>query len=363
MPTRVLVLSAGTGATNNLMRGLRDGYEGLGIVGCHADRFTLRKSPADRNYVVPEPTDAAFLPALRAIVARETIDLVIPGNDGDVLALSGLRQALPGILFLPTATAIATCQDKYRLSTLLRERGVPAPLTLPVPDLEGIDAIFAELDRPRLWCRIRSGSGSRGAIPVVRAEQARAWIAYWSEMRGVPVTAFTLSEYLPGRDFAAQALWRDGTLVLVKLCERLSYFGGGSQPSGISSTPALARMAKAPEAVTVCVDAVRAVDPRASGVFSIDLKEDAAGRPCVTEINAGRFCMITPFFDATGRHNMAATYVRLARGEAAAIPEPYEVVEDWYMVRDLDTLPGIFRGDDVFDGLEDVLEADSSAPS
>jgi carbamoylphosphate synthase large subunit len=363
MATRVLVLSAGTGATNNLMRGLRDGYDGLGLVGGHADRFTLRKSLADRNYVTPEPTDAAFLPALRAIVAKEAIDLVIPGNDGDVLALGRLRQALPGLVFLPTTAAIETCQDKYRLSTLLRERGVPTPLTMPVSDLDGIDAIFAKLDRPRLWCRIRSGSGSRGAIPVVRPDQARAWIGYWNEMRDVPVSAFTLSEYLPGRDFAAQALWRDGTLILVKLCERLSYFGGGSQPSGISSTPALARMAAAPEAVAVCVEAVRAVDPAASGVFSIDLKEDAAGRPCVTEINAGRFCMITPFFDATGRHNMAATYVRLARGEAVAIPEPYDVVDDWYMVRDLDTLPAIFRGDDVFDGLEDVLEADSSAPS
>jgi carbamoyl-phosphate synthase large subunit len=363
MATRVLVLSAGTGATNNLMRGLREGYAGLGIVGCHADRFTLRKSLADRNYVAPEPTDAAFLPALRTIVGKEAIDLIIPGNDGDVLALSRVRDALPGRLFLPASAIIETCQDKYRLSRLLSERGVPTPRTLPVSDLEAIDAIFATLARPRLWCRIRSGSGSRGAIPVVRADQARAWIAYWSEMRDVPVAAFTLSEYLPGRDFAAQALWRDGALVLIKLCERLSYFGGGSQPSGTSSTPGLARMAREPEVVAVCIDAVRAVDPHASGVFSIDLKEDAAGRPCVTEINAGRFCMITPFFDATGRHNMAATYVRLARGEPVRVPEPYEVAEDWYMVRDLDTLPAIFRGDDVFDGLEEVLEADGSAPS
>jgi carbamoyl-phosphate synthase large subunit len=361
-PTRVLVLSAGTGATNNLMRGLRAGDGRLGIVGCHADRFTLRKSVADRNYVTPAPADPAFLPALQAVVAREAISLVIPGNDDDVLRLSRLRDALDGVVFLPSAAMIEICQDKYRLSALLRERGVPAPLTVPVPDLDAIDGIFARLARPRLWCRIRSGSGSRGAIPVTRPAQARAWIAYWNEMRDVPVTAFTLSEYLPGRDFAAQGLWRDGAVVLIKLCERLSYFGGGSQPSGVSSTPALARMTAEPGVVAVCLDAVRAVDPHASGVFSIDLKEDATGRPCVTEINAGRFCMITPFFDTTGRHNMAATYVRLARGETVTIPEPYDVAEDWYMVRDLDTLPGIFHGEDLFAGIEDVHEVEGSAP-
>jgi hypothetical protein len=59
---------------------------------------------------------------------------------------------------------------------------------------------------------------------------------------------------------------------------------------------------------------------------------------------------------------MAATYVRLARGETVTIPEPYDVAEDWYMVRDLDTLPGIFHGEDLFAGIEDVHEVEGSAP-
>ena len=354
MAARVLVLSAGTGATNNLMRGLRAGDPGLAIVGCHADRFTLKQSGADRHYLTPPASDAGFLPALLAIIDKESIDLVLPGNDDDVRVLAGVRGALGARLFLPADEVIATCQDKYRLGTTLRARGVPAPRTAVVTDLAALDAIFADFGRPRLWCRIRNGSGSRGAVPVIRPAQARAWIEYWHEMRGVPIDAFTLSDYLPGRDFAAQALCRDGELVLIKVCERLSYFGGGSQPSGISSTPALARMVAEREVVRTCAEALRALDPRASGVFSIDLKGDDGGRACVTEINAGRFCMITPFFDGTGRHNMAATYVRLALGEAVTIAEPFEAVEDWYMVRDLDTLPGIYHADELFDGIEDL---------
>src|SRR5207302_696220 len=85
--------SAGTGATNNLMRGLRAGGAALAIVGCHADRFTLKKSGADRNYLVPPASDGGFLPALLAVVAKESIDLVLPGNDDDVRAAAAARAA------------------------------------------------------------------------------------------------------------------------------------------------------------------------------------------------------------------------------------------------------------------------------
>ena len=363
MPARVLILSAGTGATNNLMRGLRAGDGDLVIVGMHADRFTLRKSAADRNYLVPAPDDAGFLAALQTVVAKEDIDLCIPGGDDDVRLLSDLRGPLAGRVFLPPAAVIETCQDKYRTSVRLREHGVPAPLTFEVTDLDALDEIFAKLPGPRRWCRIRTGSGSRGAIPVTRPAQARAWIEYWGEMRGVPVTAFTVSEYLPGRDFASQSVWRDGTLLLTKVCERLSYFGGGAQPSGMSSTPGLARTVIEPEVIAVCVAAIRAVDARPAGVYTLDLKADAAGRPCVTEINAGRFAMITPFFDSTGRHNMAATLVRVFRGEPTAIPEPDDSTEDWYMIRDLDTLPGIYHADELFDGIYDLQTADGNTPT
>ena len=58
--------------------------------------------------------------------------------------------------------------------------------------------------------------------------------------------------------------------------------------------------------------------PGAHGVFNFDLKENEAGIPCITEINAGRFAMITNIYDLIGRHNMAASYAqaRLRRGRA-----------------------------------------------
>jgi carbamoyl-phosphate synthase large subunit len=142
--------------------------------------------------------------------------------------------------------------------------------------------------------------------------------------------------------------------VLIKTCERVSYYGGWNRASGVSSTPALAKTVRDPRVVQVCTGAVRAIDATASGVFSIDLKEDAQGVPCITEINVGRFFMITNIFDLTGRHNMALTYVRLALGEPVDIDDVYDVAEDYYLVRDLDTLPGIFHADALFEGIEEM---------
>jgi carbamoyl-phosphate synthase large subunit len=350
----ILVLGAGTGASNNLLRSLRAGLPEARLLGAHADRFTLRKSAADRSYLLPRPGQPGFLAALGRVAARERVSLLVPGSDDDARALARLRARLPCRVFLPASRVIALCQDKYRLAVHLRHHGVPAPLTLAVSTRATPGRLFRQLGRPaRAWCRVRAGTGSLGAIPIASGAQARAWIAYWERMRGVPASSFTLAEYLPGRDFACQSLWKDGALVLVKTAERLAYFGGGSQPSGVSSTPALAKTVIEPRVVDAAVRAVRSLDRNASGVFAVDLKEDVRGVPCVTEINAGRFFMITPLFDLTGKHNMAATYVRLAVGEPVTIREACDDAPDYYLIRDLDTLPAVHHADELFDGIEE----------
>ena len=58
---------------------------------------------------------------------------------------------------------------------------------------------------------------------------------------------------------------------------------------------------------------------------------------------------------------MAATYVRLAVGLPVAIAEPYECDEDHYLVRDLDTLPGIYHADELFDGIDTVAAEERDA--
>ncbi len=354
MPTTVLITGAGGGAANNLVRSLRNWNSAVVTVGCHDDPFRLRASTADRNWLVPPSVHGRWAPAMRHVVARAAVDVAIPMSDADVDALGAIRRRLGCRTFLPAPAVLRACGDKLRLARHLASRGVPVPETRAVERLGGLSDVARRLAaHPTLWCRMRNGAGSMGATPVRTAEQARHWIDYWVRMRGVPVRAFTLAEYLPGRDFASQSLWKDGRLVLIKTVERLSYFGGTSRPSGVSSIAALAKTVAAPMVVEVCERAVRALGPRVSGAFSIDLKENAAGVPCVTEINAGRFITMLNLFDTAGKHSMSGTYVRLALGEDVGLQGEYDVAEDYYLIRDVDTPPAVFHATEVFERLLD----------
>lgn len=356
MSRRILITSAGSGPCNNLMRSLLHGDASTFLIGCHSDRFVLKQSRGQRNFLLP-PSDSAFDQALRSVIADARVDLVIPGNDRDALVLAKLHEQtpLPCRSFLPTFETIDLCQDKYILNLRLRDRGVPVPRTYAVSDRASLNEAWDALDRRDLtWCRIRKGAASRGATMVRETDQAWSWISYWHDMRGVPVEDFTLSEFLPGRDYNVQGIWSDGRLILIKMCERLSYLNASQQPSGMASTPALAKTVWESAAIEACEAALRAIDPHAHGVFNFDLKENEAGVPCITEINAGRFAMITNIYDLTGRHNMAESYARLACGEAVHIDDPCDDPGEYYLVRELDTLPGIFGAGDLFEGIEKV---------
>jgi len=311
--------------------------------------------------VIPPADHPEWSEVLRWIIKTERLQLIIPTVDSDVESLSRARKKLDEYLFLPGEAVLSVCRDKYRLISLLRRNGIDAPLTYPVRDLNGVNRIFQQLKGGRpLWCRVRSGAGSLGALPVQTPEQARSWIRYWKEMRGVPVTAFVLSEYLPGRDFGCQSVWKDGRLVLIKTYERLSYLGMGSQPSRFSSVAALAKTVIEPKIVETCVRAIKLLDAKASGVFSVDLKEDVRGIPCITEIGVGRFTSATNIFDLTGKHNMAKTFVQLARGVPVKIEDSYDAAPDWYMMRDLDGPPRIFHASQFADNIRSTWQGAAS---
>jgi hypothetical protein len=350
---RLLILGAGSAAAENLIHTLRTADPSLIFVGCNEDRFVLKHSASQVRHLVPPAKAGDFIPRISRVVRAGRIDLVIPTSDQHVLALAYGRRLLARRIFLPARSTVELCRDKYALTTTLRRLGLPAPRTYPVSRLDGIEKIFARFGGPAyLWCRPRTGTCARGGGAVSSPEQARSWIRLWEEMQGIPASSFTLAEYLPGREILCQTLWHRGRLILANTFERLSYYGVDNVLSGVTSLSSLAKTVVEPGVVKLCRRAVRAVAPRASGAFSIDVKEDAAGRPNITEINAGRFFMAMTAFDRVLKHSIALTYVRLALGVASDLREEYEAVEDHYMVRDMDMAPGVFRGDDLFDGIE-----------
>jgi hypothetical protein len=350
---RALITGAGTGSSGNLIRALRTMTPAPHIVGLNDDRFLLKLSLADRNYLCPAPTSGAFVNAISDIMGREDINVVMPTDDNAVKAISDERDRFPIELFLPRRETIDLCQDKYALSAFLRRRKIPAPSTYEVRSLKDIDKIFSRFSRQGiLWCRARYGARALAATPVATAEQARAWITQWRDLRGVKVSDFTLAQYLPGRHFLVQSVWRDGELLRAQSIEILSYFAAGNNPSGVFSLASLAKTVAATEALQTALRAVQAIEEHPSGTFSVELKEAADGVPSITEINAGRFPAGVTALLAVGNNNMVAIFASAAIGEPTKVTAPCESVQEYYMVRDIDAIPGVFSATDLLTDVE-----------
>jgi carbamoyl-phosphate synthase large subunit len=91
-------------------------------------------------------------------------------------------------------------------------------------------------------------------------------------------------------------------------------------------------------------DAVLSIDSKFSGIASVDLKANAAGVPCVTEINPGRMFTTSYFFSYASKAlrqdfcaNIPYLYTRLAFKESIPQMPKYNVLPaDVYWVRHMD---------------------------
>lgn len=342
---KLLVTAAGGGVSENLIRAIRTTDDSHFIAGVSCDQYALARASTDTKHLIPRAdAEAAYAEAVRKVVDKERIDLVIPCHDTEVGTLSLYRSEIGTHLFLPSHEMVKTFQDKLSLNQELASQDIPVAETCHFSDTAAVERLFERKGSDDLlWCRLRRSSASRGSLPVKTKEQLDAWVHYWETMRGIPAHEFTVSEYLPGRDFAFQSLWNHGKLVIAKTCERLIYLAGEWMPSGKSSTPRVGKLVNEPAVNEICEAAVKGLDPDANGIYCIDLKENYNGEPCITEFNIGRFFMISPIFNLVGRYNMAELFLKLAFGEQVEIDARFRfsdiAEEETYLVREFDGAP------------------------
>jgi biotin carboxylase len=335
---RIVVTGAGGSPAANFVHSLRLAPEPFHVVGTDTSRYHLELAPVDARYLLPRADDPAYVDELNAVVESEDAELVHPQPEQEVLLLAREGASVRAATYLPRPETVELCQDKAAFAARMDDAGLPTPRFARAEDEESLRAATAEIVQARAeaWVRAVRGAGARASLPVATPDQAAAWARYWIERKGLAWTDFMVSELLPGREFAFQSVWRDGELVTSAARERLEYVFGHLMPSGQSSSPSVARSVHNREVNELARRAVLAADDRATGVFCVDLKEDADGRALVTEINAGRFFTTSNFFAEAGA-NMPYTYVRLALGEdVGGLPQLDAVEPDLYWVRMID---------------------------
>lgn len=356
----LLVTGCGGGGSNNLIRAIDASRYDVSLVGTNAERSFLGRSMADDNYLIPWASDEqAYIETLNDIVDRHGVDLIVPTNEIEIAVVSRRRDDLEAATFLPPDRSVQLCQDKYEFYVDLDNQGREVPAVQPIEDLDALESLIEDLPGDETyWCRMREGTGSKGALPVTDATQIRQWIEYWRDVRGVPLEKFILCEYLPGRDYAVQMLWNDGELVISKACERLEYLMGSSTPSGRISTPRVGKLVDDPQVHEVSERIVRAVDDQPHGLYAIDLRENVDGVPCATEINCGRFFRISPSMNFSGEFNIAELFLDCFLGNDPDVPDQsrYSDIgsEETYYLCDIDELPELMTKSELESRFEDL---------
>ena len=144
---------------------------GATTIAVDANRLAPAPYLADVLELVPRVDDPAYVPALRELVARHDVKLIVPLTDLDQLALARARDQLHALVLLPEADVVERLGDKYLAHGLLEERGLASPPTwLPTE-------IPADLRFPVL-VKARHGFGSRHIYRCENASELEFFLRY-----------------------------------------------------------------------------------------------------------------------------------------------------------------------------------------
>lgn len=159
---------------------------------------------SDRGFVIPKADDPSFIGAIKNICLTESVDVVIPLVDEELIAVSQLT--IPGVTILvPRTEFIKTCLDKYKLIQELKRYHIPVPETKLGNETPG-DIGYPCIVKPR------SGRGSREVEILHSEEEYKAWLFRTCNQSD----RFIFQQYLTGPEYTVSVVvWRDGQVQVV----------------------------------------------------------------------------------------------------------------------------------------------------
>jgi carbamoyl-phosphate synthase large subunit len=148
-------------------------FRAAGATTIAADANRLAPAPyhADVFALVPRVDDPDYVPALRELVGRHDVKLIVPLTDLDQLVLARARDQLHALVLLPEAEVVERLGDKYLAHGLLDERGLASPPTwLPTE-------VPRDLRFPVL-VKARHGFGSQHIYRAENASELEFFLRY-----------------------------------------------------------------------------------------------------------------------------------------------------------------------------------------
>ena len=304
---KVLITGIGGNTAQGVARSLLEFPDEFELIGTDCDRYNVHFGLlyAKRVYLVPRADNPNYIPAIRKIVEREGIDVIIPSPDPEVLEISRHKDEVGAATLLPDSKVVEISQDKWETYLATKDKGYFVD-TILIEDENSIKRAFERFGSP-LWIRKRKGAGGGRCFVAHNVEQAKFWVEYWN---GYGV--FIAAKKLIGRNLSWIGLFKDGELVTSGGYLRIRYFMDRVSPTGVTGNINVGKTIHDDGVNEVAEKMVHALDPRPNGVYTVDLLGDE--ELTVTEVNSGRFHMSFYIYTKAGI-NMPYYYVKLALNE------------------------------------------------
>lgn len=192
---------------------------GYSVVGCdiYPAEWVANSLDVDAFYQVPLASETdAYLAALRDIVERERVDVILPSTDFEVDALTGRRDRVGATVCMSSDETLRKCRSKVETYRVLRE-GVGEQNLILTYLLDEVD--LEKVTYPAV-CKPVDGRSSSGLLFVGSADEARSRVP--SEDWG----RYCIQPKTPGHVVTVDILRHDGVTFSMPRRELLRTLNG-----------------------------------------------------------------------------------------------------------------------------------------
>lgn len=301
MADTVLVTGAGGASGLYTIKVLKE-TSSVRVIGADASPHSAGLYLADRGVVLPKATETElFMRAVRALVAEESIDIILPNVDEELPHFADNRYIGRARAIVSPLDSILVCGDKWEMLRKLASV-VPCPRTVTANRTD-------ELPDWPIHIKPRISRGSRNIYLASDAHELEFYMKYLAK-RGYAPETLLLQEFLPGMEYTVDALFGlQGELVVAVPRERVRTSGGLSHTGRTVRHPELLEYTR-----------IIGERMRFEGPINLQFREDGPGVPRLLEINP-RFSGGLPIVVASGA-NMPRILLGLVEGRR---PMPEEL--------------------------------------
>lgn len=338
---RILITAAGGAPAINFTRSLRDSKEDFFLLGVDADPYTIHRAETDIKEICPKATDTKYISYLNFLIKKYDIQLIHAQPDIEVGVISANRDKLLCKTFLPSKYSVEVLRNKYLSYEAWKKQGVPVPETILINSIDDLKRAY-QLFGQNIWLREIEGAAGKGSMASPDMDEALKQI---EARNGWGV--YTAAERLTQKTVTWMAIYNQGELIVAQARERLYWEHSNRTQSGVTGVTGTGRTVSDNIVTETAIKAVKAIDNKPHGIFSVDMTYNQQGVPMPTEINIGKFFTTHYFFTKAGV-NFPEIFVKLAFGESV----PYDNVinplpEGLNWIRGMDVEPILVKDEEI----------------